>query len=272
MEGWGFTGDNAHVSTPWVSVLTVVRDDPAGFARTVASVAAQSFDGVEFVVVDSSADRQAVPALLGDAGLAESSVYEWVEPAGIYPAMNAALGLASGDFAYFANAGDVLADSVLARARVLLADRVWGFGPVEIVELDGRRVVTPDWDYARERAAYFSRGHFPAHQGTFARRDALLSLGCFDTSYAIAADYAMALRLSLVSDPVVLPFVIATFREGGASTQRWQDSFREFHRARVEILEPSGLLGVQERWNTARHFGAVWVNRNLVARVRRGAA
>jgi hypothetical protein len=46
-------------------------------------------------------------------------------------------------------------------------------------------------------------------------------------------------------------FVIATFAEGGVSTTRWQESFRQFHAARISILRPSGALAIRERWNTA---------------------
>lgn len=259
------TGDNAEVTSPWLSVITVVRDDVEGFRRTLASLSAQDLEGVEFVVIDGSSDPAGIPQALGSV----HARYQWVAPSGIYPAMNAGLEAASGEFIYFANAGDTFAsDLVLARVRPLLAGQSWGFGPVEIVEQSGRTVVTPRWDYSRERAALFSRGHFPAHQGTFVRRELLLAVGGFDTSYAIAADYAMALKLSTIAEPVEIDVVIAQFHEGGTSTQRWQESFREFHRARREILAPTGLDAARERWHTGTHFGAVWLGRNVVAPLR----
>lgn len=256
------------MTTPWLSAITVVKDDPAGFDATLHSLLAQDRDGVEFVVIDSSDDRAAIPDHLVDVGC----TYEWVPAQGIYSAMNSALSAATGDFVYFANAGDTFfSPTVLAQVRPLLEGREWGFGAVEIIEADGRHVFTPHWDYARERDTGFSRGLFPAHQGTFARRDRLRGLGGFDTDYTIAADYAMALRLALAADPVLLPFVIATFREGGASTRGWQESFREFHRARREIWQPRGLAALREQVNTSRHFGMVWANRELLPRLRGGA-
>jgi glycosyltransferase involved in cell wall biosynthesis len=263
------TSDNAGVTTPWVSVITVVKDDPAGFAETMDSVASQTSADIEHVVIDSSSDPETVPELLGERPV----IYRWTPPAGIYPAMNDALALSRGEYAYFANAGDVLFDSeVLARARGALAGRIWGFGPVEIIERSGRRVVTPRWDYEHERARGFARGLFPAHQGTFARRQTLLDLGGFDTSFAISADYAMALRLSLMDDPVELDFIVASFREGGTSTDRWQESFREFHRARQEMLGLAGRAAARERVDTAVHFTGVWLNRTVVSRLRGGGS
>jgi hypothetical protein len=42
--------------TPWLSVITVVKDDAEGFARTAASLSQQNLEGVEYIVVDSSTD------------------------------------------------------------------------------------------------------------------------------------------------------------------------------------------------------------------------
>ena len=258
---------------PWLTIATVVKDDAAGFERTLASVDAHDLGDVELVVVDSSVDRDSVPAALTGLSFGGSVHLSWSPPSGIYPAMNDALAAATGDYVYFLNAGDELAErTVLAQVREALAsdEATWAFGPVEIVERSGAHVITPSWDYRAEKRALFSRGLFPAHQGTFARRNALVSLGGFDLSYRISADYAMALRLSLVGDPLLLPFVIARFHEGGTSTEDWRSSFAEFHRARREILAPTGTAALRERWETARHYGLVYAHRELRPRLEWG--
>ena len=96
----------------------------------------------------------------------------------------------------------------------------------------------------------------------------MLRLGGFDSSFSIAADYAMALRLAIEADPVLLPFVIATFREGGASTAHRSVAMAEFHRARVEILQPSGADAVRERVDTAVEAAMRWSAREALPRVR----
>lgn len=255
---------------PWLSVITVVKDHEADFARTLASIEEQDRDGVEYVVIDSSADPSAIPGLLSSSSLADCT-YSWVQPTGIYPAMNAGMDLATGDYVYFANAGDVLhRHDVLARVRAALRSRPsWCFGDVEIVDSSGRRTITPPWDYAEEREHSFSRGLFPPHQGTFARRRDLLEQGGFDPRYSIVADYAAFLKLSLRADPVRLGFVVATFTEGGVSTTRWQESFRQFHRARVEILQPRGWKAARERLNSASVYAQVFAHREIRPLVRR---
>ncbi|MDO8307671.1 MAG: glycosyltransferase [Actinomycetota bacterium] len=252
---------------PWLSVITVVKDDPPGMRRSIESLVAQDLDGVEYIVNDGSADRDAVPSQL--AGVDHR--YAWSPPLGIYPAMNAALASATGDYVYFLNAGDAFHSAdVLQRVRTALHGQpTWAFGEVEIVQRDGARVVTPRWDYAREKAAQFSNGRFPPHQGTFARRAALLKFGGFDPRYSIVADYVAFLRLGRDADPLYLDLVVATFTEGGISTTRWPESLRQFHRARREVLRPRGWDAAREYAGTARQAVAMSVYRGVVSRFRR---
>lgn len=251
---------------PWLSVISVVKDDAAGLQTTIASMETQDLDGVEFIVVDGSADLDAVKSLL-NAGPMDAT-YVWDEPRGIYPAMNGGLELATGEFTYFANAGDELfAGDVFLRTRELISEFDWAFGPIEIVSSCGSRVFSPVWDYAVEAKSGFSRGYFPAHQGTFARTELLQELGGFDESYGVAGDYAMALKLSQVSEPVVLPYVVATFYEGGISTHAWSQSALEFHRARREILHPRGISRAVELGNTAKHWVSLGIGREVLPRL-----
>jgi GT2 family glycosyltransferase len=254
---------------PWLTVVTVVRDDLAGLQRTCSSLAEQDLTGVDYVVVDSSADRASVTAATTAAGL--DARHQWVEPAGVYPAMNHGLSLASGTYTYFLNAGDALYGPdvlQLVHAALLSTDASWAFGPVEVVSRDRTRTITPPWDFSRERDLSFSRGHFPPHQGTFVRTSLLRDIGGFDPSYTIVADYAAFLRLSQVTDPLVLDSVIATFVEGGVSTTRWKASIREFHQARRRILGPTGPAAWRERYETTAQFVRLFVVRDLLRRGR----
>lgn len=254
---------------PWLTVVTVVKDDPAAFARTAESLQIQRDAGMwEWIVIDSSQDTTEIATIVHSHPLIGDTPVrvDWCAPRGVYPAMNTAVGLAAGDFVLFLNAGDTLiADDVLTRVHEVVQrhEPRWLFGPVEIVQIDGVRVRTPPWDVATERRACFARGHFPPHQGTFARRADVLAAGGFDPRYAIAADYAMFLELALISDPLQLDFPVAVFVEGGLSTQRWRQSFREFHAARRAILAPRGMAAWRERFETIRHYAAVSAYRTL---------
>ena len=251
---------------PWLTVVTVVKHDLAGLEKTIDSLVRQvDLTGVEYLVVDSSENSAAVETIVKNSLIAGAR-FSWCEPQGIYAAMNTGLSLARGKYIYYLNAGDLLADpQVIAglKQTIKAVDPVWVVGRVEISEVGGKTVVSKSWDYHAEKKALFARGVFPPHQGTLVRTDSLRAAGCFNSRYSISADYAAALSLSLVSDPFMTDRVIATFFEGGVSTDRWQDSFREFHQARTLILKPRGFTSLVERFNYGKHFASVWLVRRL---------
>lgn len=244
------------MTEPWLSIITVVKDDPAGFRRTIESLLPQDLIGVEVVVVDGSADRQVVESVLRDNPTVPAE-YGWEAPAGVYPAMNSALGRAHGEYAYFLNAGDRLHDpNALVRIRELIHQTrpAWLYAQVCFIDELGIETTPPPFDYSSERAACFARGRFPPHQGVIADTDLIKELGGFDTSYLVAADYALILRLAMHADPVESPIVLADFSRGGLSTTAWRRANKEFHRARRLILNPSGLASAREYGNTLRRL------------------
>lgn len=239
--------------SPTLSIVTVVKDDPTGLTRTRDSLRdcnTHDLHEIEWIIVDSSTDSDAVPRIVGNDSI-HGNVH-WVPPEGVYEAMNVGLHRSTGDYVYFLNAGDRLHDpqslsTILGTAKE--DQPTWFYGQVAFVSSDGKEVVPPPFNYQAERAAHFSRGRFPPHQGTIVRRDALLSIGGFDPSYRITADYTAMLQLSLIADPIEIPEVIAEFSTGGLSESRWLLAINEFHRARLEVLRPRG-------WNLTKEFAS----------------
>lgn len=250
---------------PWLSIVTVVKDDPAGVRRTTRSLLDQDLDGVQWVVVDSSADGSPARAVADDPRLPVT--FEWTPPSGVYGAMNHALTLADGGFTWFLNAGDeVEAGDTLALLRsALAAQPVWLVGQVAFIDADGRRTVPAPFDFSKERDHLFARGRFAPHQGTIVRTSWLREQGGFASGYTIAADYEASLRLSLAADPVMVDSVIAVFHVGGLSAQRWRTSVAEFHRARRTVLQPTGRGALRE-WALT---GTSWIREASGAALRR---
>ena len=243
------------VDSLWLTVITVVKDDPVGFARTSASLRNQDLDGVEWVVIDSSTERLCV----------DDAVTVWTPPRGIYAAMNEGLETATGEYVYFLNAGDTLEPGVISTIRLTsLASRpAWLYGDVRFSAANGTSVTPPPFDYAKEKARNFAAGRFPPHQGTIVKRDVLRRLDGFDESYRVAADYKVMLQLSELAEPAILDFTVAEFAVGGTSTERWLESFVEFHRARSQVLRLHGLSAARESWNTMFQIATVALTRML---------
>ena len=223
-----------------LSVITVVRDDSSGFGETLKSLNEQSLTEFNWVVIDSSADRTAISSLLESSG--RSADYLWVEPEGIYPAMNLGASLSKGRYLYFLNAGDTLFNSgTLHRVNEALAATrpPWAFGGIDFWNQKGQKLTEPNWDYKVEQRHRFSRGRFPGHQGVFVEKQAFEDLGGLDTQFSIVSDYHMICRLSQIKSPLELGFVVANFTQGGASTVSWRTAQKEFRKARKMVFPPN---------------------------------
>jgi glycosyltransferase involved in cell wall biosynthesis len=217
---------------PWLSIITVVKDDPIGFERTRSSVLSQTLKNFEWVVVDSSAEPL---TQMKDA------IYSWVEPEGIFPAMNIGINLSAGTFVYFLNAGDIFMEpnSIEQVLPVLTKDCDALICDVLFVYENGDVVLPPPLNMELEASYYFARGRFPPHQGLICRRTVLTTLGGFNTQFKIAADFDLFLRVFHAARVCYEPLVIAKFYTGGTSSKSWVRAQREFHKSRVREFDLS---------------------------------
>lgn len=232
----------APMSSPLVSVITVVRNRASHIEETINGVLSQTYANVEYIVVDGASTDGTVDILRRY----DDRIDYWVsEPdAGIYDAMNKGLDLVTDPEAYviFANADDRLASpSAIARAVELGkgAELIYGkmrLSDGEATAVMGRQVKTSD--LARETLC---------HPATLMRRKLFDSVGRFDTSFRIAADYDLIVRC--FQHPVESRFVdeiISDMRMGGISEARFMLSCRE--RKRV----------VRERFDSLARLTGVW--------------
>lgn len=129
-----------------ISVITVTFNAAAVLERTVQSVLGQTFPQVEYVVIDG-ASADGTLAIL--ERYRDSIALLRSEPdRGIYDAMNKAIGLATGDYLLFMNAGDVFAgpDSLMHLAAAAST-------------VPGEQVIFGGW--ADDRGAADLRPHRP---------------------------------------------------------------------------------------------------------------
>src|SRR5438105_4472064 len=93
--------------SPLVSIVTVVRDDAHGIARTIESVMGQTYCPIEHIVVDGASTDGTVEIVRRFPG----RISTWIsEPDhGIAHALNKGVGLATGDLMLFLNSGDYFA-------------------------------------------------------------------------------------------------------------------------------------------------------------------
>ena len=236
----GFSSGDA---APAVSVVTAAWNALEGLKATAASVAEQSCQDVEHIIVDGGSTdgtREWLEELGGRV--------RWIsEPDdGIADALNKAMAMARGEYVLVLHAEDTLLDrNSLARALPHLS------GGEDIVSFDVM------FETAAGERRLVSRGLSSAlafkttipHQGAFCRRDLFERLGPFDTSFRIAMDYEFFLRARRAkATERLVPEVLSRMPDTGVSSRLdWpslRHRFAEFRRAQAKHFASPGMRAV----------------------------
>jgi len=94
---------SARISNPKISIITVVFNARDSLEKTILSVEQQNYQNIEFIVVDGQSTDGTIELIRSNENISKSIVEE---DDGLFFAMNKGKALASGDFAFFMNAGD----------------------------------------------------------------------------------------------------------------------------------------------------------------------
>jgi glycosyltransferase involved in cell wall biosynthesis len=236
---------------PHLSIVTVNLDDREGLARTLASVARQTFTDREVVVVDGGSKDGSVEVIRANAAV----VTDWVsEPdAGIYDAQNKGILRSRGTYCLFLNAGDSLpAEDTLAAFFAQARGEDVLYGDVLFEREDGSRRLEAQPDEITLPFLFRTTLH---HQAVAIRRELFERIGRYDTSFRIMADYHFFLRAIVVHGASTrhVPVPLAVQVLGGLSSR--PESFaalrEERARARRMALSPV-LLAFWEEYLRAR--------------------
>lgn len=221
------------MTEPLFSIVTVVRNDVAGLARTHGALKRQTSTDWEWIVVDGDSrdgGREWLDAHRKDISWGRSA-----PDRGLYDAMNIGLSEARGCYVLFLNAGDTLAaaDTLDRFAVALDAAGMPDFCYGDSLETtsDGARL------YKRARSHRHSwYGMFTHHQAMLYRMATVRGL-LFDLAYPIGADYAFTIQALRRSSSVLgVPIPLCVFATGGISQTRAAYGRRDQSRIRKAML------------------------------------
>ncbi|MCZ2134038.1 MAG: glycosyltransferase [Burkholderiales bacterium] len=204
-----------------ISVVTAVFNRVATVSDSLRSSVAQRHRPVERIVIDGGSTDGTVAAV---QGFGEAVAVLVSEPdRGIYDALNKGVALATGEVVGFLHADDMFNDDeALARVAAALADPNVAavYGDLVYVSRGERSHVVRDWRAGEFSAAKLRHGWMPPHPTLYVRRAVFESVGRFDTTLRIAADYDWMLRLLLAGHRVAhIPAVQVRMRTGGVSNR-----------------------------------------------------
>ena len=212
---------------PRVSVITVVRNDAIGLARTVESVLGQTYSDFEYWVVDgASTDRtkRLLKQLPGDRVSVVSA-----PDGGPYDAMNQAAQRARGEFVIFINAGDLFFSTRTLEFAMLDcpedADIVYGH---HVYVSKDRHCLAKRAQFLERTYSILKKGKLsyswldgiPCHQATFVRRSRLLQSPYDWRRYPIAADHDFLFRVLQAGAVTHHTNTIVSYYHGGGMSAK----------------------------------------------------
>ena len=181
--------------TPKFSVITVCYNAEATIEDTIQSVISQTYHHVEYIIVDGASKDRTMSIV--NRYREHIAIIVSERDKGLYDAMNKGIGLATGDYLCFLNAGDSFHEDDTLQQMVhsihtpQLPDVL--YGETELVDHEGhflrmRRLSAPEvltWKS-------FRQGMLVCHQAFFPRRDLVMP---YDLRYRFSADFDWCIKI-----------------------------------------------------------------------------
>lgn len=198
---------------PRVSIITVVYNGEATLERTILSVKSLNYSNLEYIIIDGASKDGTLDIVERHEEVVSRLISE--PDKGLYDAMNKGLDLASGDYVWFINSGDEVADpELLNRIFGINSSADIYYGDTLIVDNNGeeighRRLSPPEnltW-------LDFRKGMLVSHQSIIvARRIA----EHYDLQYRFSADFDWVLKALRKAERIVNgKAVFSRFLDGG---------------------------------------------------------
>lgn len=227
--------------SPSLALVTLSRDNPREVEKTLSSISHQDREPNHVLVVDGSNElnRATIRDMCGRYG----SDYVWLEPRGIYPAMQASLGMVTMfDYVWWVNSSDwLLGRQSISAVLSALLDREPDLDPPHwlvgnLVRLNGLRFnLHRIPSSGSEFIAWLRAGKagFP-HPSCVFRTSSLERIGGYQAKFSVADDYYTALRMTYeYGAPLVVSTALACHQVGGFTAKHLVRHFFNKSGARI---------------------------------------
>lgn len=215
-----------------ISIVTATYNSAATIKDTFNSVIAQTYNDIEYIVVDGLSKDNTLDIIKEYEPLFGGKM-KWIseKDKGLYDAMNKGIAMATGDVVGILNSDDFYTSTDILQ---LVADSMQDsevdaiYGDIHFVNDDNLDKCVRYYSSHIFRRGLMRYGLMPAHPSFYCKREVYTKYGAFNTKYKIGADFESLLRYIFVNrirtKYIKRDFV--TMRTGGASTEglssRWQ--------------------------------------------------
>lgn len=244
-----------------ISIVTVTYNCVSVVADCLASVAAQSHQDIEHIVIDGASTDGTLDVLMSHRSSLSKLISE--SDRGIYHAMNKGIKFASGDILGFLNADDFYAHERVLETVSRRFEQAPELGAcyadlMYVDQFDTSRTVRY-WESNAFVPGSFAKGWCPPHPTFFVRRSVYENLGGFDLSYRIAADVELMMRFLELHQTrsEYVPEVWVKMRMGGTTNKNWRNVWIQNQEV-LRALKSHGLF-----FSPVNFFGHKLLSRGL---------
>jgi glycosyltransferase involved in cell wall biosynthesis len=251
------------MSTPIFSIITITFNAGKILESTILSILNQSYPHIEYIIVDGNSSDSTKDII----SQYEAGIARWVsEPdRGLYDAMNKGLRMATGDYVWFLNAGDVLAHSNTVKELASIAERNGIpdilYGETNLMDSGGkiiaaRRLKAPSTLTWKS----FRTGMLVCHQAFVAKREIAEE---YDLQYRFSSDFDWCIRcMKKAGATVNSRLCLVNYLYEGLTTANRKASLKERHAIMCKYY---GVIttNILHIWFAIRYCWAKWTKRAI---------
>lgn len=239
-----------------LSIITINRDDAIGLEKTMCSIATQTYQDFEYIVIDGASLDSSVDIIKKYESKFLGRL-KWVsEPdLGIYNAMNKGIKMVSGEYVQFLNSGDCLAaEDVMKRMSDALVKSAFPnilYGNMIKCFPDGRERVDRSFRGNNITLLDMFTGTLN-HSPAYIKRDLFEKYGLYDESLKIVSDWKWFLQAIVFGGetPQYVDVNVTRFDMTGISETNKELNRAERRRV-LEELFPKAILKDYDRYSFA---------------------
>jgi glycosyltransferase involved in cell wall biosynthesis len=227
------------LSSPLLSIVTVVKDDLSGLILTTQSILQQNNITIQHIIVDGGSTDGSQKYALEHSDIHVESKND----GGIYFGMNRGGLVAEGRFLMFLNSGDYFCERDNLSQVMSLMDKEsadWGFGPIIEKTLRNTEILTREATTFDVESIAFRKTFVPFPTSIYLK-SFYDSLGGVQTNYRIAGDFELILKATLATKPIYWGVPLVNFAAGGVSYSLAPLSWEEEHEIRKNLLKLTNI-------------------------------
>ena len=178
-----------------ISIITVCYNSEATLEDTIKSVAAQTYNDIEYIIVDGNSKDNTLKIIEKYPDV----VTKWIsEPdKGLYDAMNKGIAMATGDYIGILNSDDIFYEpQTLAKIAEFLKTNNIDACTGDIIQHKNGRVVRR-YSSKKWTPEKLKIGFMAPHPSIFFKRSLFDKYGNYTLGYRIASDYELIIRYFL---------------------------------------------------------------------------